>query len=126
MKVRNTSVSAFEFIKQNGVLGERQAHAYEVLYFCGPLTGQELSVKMGMPGQWKRCSELKKRGLAIEVGEAKCSVTGQLAILWDVTENMPSEAPKYQSRVQRLQEEINDLKRENEFLRQCLGEPKAS
>lgn len=89
MGVRKTSKKAYELVLHSGLLGKRQKQAYHVLYECGPLTGNELSEKMGMYGQWKRCSELKKRGLAEEVGERKCSITGMNCITWDVTDLLP-------------------------------------
>lgn len=88
--IRQTSIEAFQEIQESGLLGKRQKHAYNTLYQYGPLTGQELSKKMGIPGQWKRCSELKKRGVCFEVGEKVCSVTGQKAILWDVNDKKPT------------------------------------
>lgn len=87
--MRKTSVDAYNYIIQSGILSKLHTKAYKVLYEKGPLTGRELSVAMELEGQWKRCSELKKRGLAIEVGERECSVTGMLAYVWDVTDAMP-------------------------------------
>lgn len=87
--MRQTSIDAYNAIKESGLLGKRQKHAYNVLYKDGPLTGNELSELMRIPGQWKRCSELKKRRLAIEVGKRPCRVTGRECLTWDVTSNMP-------------------------------------
>lgn len=90
--VRRTSVEAYNDIQKSGLLGERQKHAYGVLYRLGPMTGNELSNAMGMPGQWKRCSELKKRGVVEEVGEKVCCITGRQAIAWDVNGKHPVKA----------------------------------
>lgn len=117
--IRQTSVIAYNEIKDSGLLGKRQKHAYDVLYKKGPLTGNELSTYMNMPGQWKRCSELKKRGLAIEVGKRKCSITGKLALLWDVTNNLPTKYnPKKtkDSIIKELQETIRILEARLELL----------
>lgn len=86
---RSTSIQAYQAMLQSGLLGARQKQAYAVLFHFGPLTGNELSARMKMPGQWKRCSELKKRGLVTEVGERNCSITGINCITWDVTSNVP-------------------------------------
>ena len=118
--VRRTSLSAYHEVMASGLLGERQKQAYEVLFHHGPLTGNELSQMMGRPGQWKRCSELKKRGLAIEVGERECRVTGRQCIIWDVTEDLPrkaDEAVRESSRqkIERLEGEILTLKKQLEW-----------
>lgn len=86
---RLTSMEAYQEIQSSGLLGKRQKHAYNVLYEHGPLTGNELSEEMKIPGQWKRCSELKNKGLVIEVGERRCSVTGVNCYIWDVTGEFP-------------------------------------
>lgn len=99
--MRQTSVEAYNDIMVSGLLGKRQKDAYAVLYENGPLTGNELSLKMGIPGQWKRCSELKKRGLALEVGERLCSVTGRNCITWDVTDKLPTKLTKKETRIEK-------------------------
>lgn len=104
--MRQTSLLAYTAIKESGLLGKRQKQAYEVLYAHGPLTGNELSEIMKISGQWKRCSELKKRGLAIEVGERDCRITGNLCILWDVTDNLPRKAISESQFTQKLANEL--------------------
>ncbi len=86
--MRHTSEAAFERLRVSGVLKTRRGQAYATLYERGPLTGMELERFSGVPGMWKRLSELKALGLAAEVGERACSVTGQPAILWDVTDHL--------------------------------------
>ena len=87
--VRETSLRAYEEIRDSGILSQRQVQAYEVFYKHGPLTGNELSDKMGIPGQWKLCSIMKKRGVLKEVGLKVCRITGREVIAWDVTDNLP-------------------------------------
>lgn len=118
--VRHTSIEAYREVMTSGLLGERQKQAYEVLFQRGPLTGNELSKLMELPGQWKRCSELKKRGLATEVGERECRVTGRNCIVWDVTANPPHKAEVERSessrqKIKRLETEIETLKRHLEW-----------
>jgi hypothetical protein len=118
--VRRTSANAYHEVMASGLLGERQKHAYEILYKHGPLTGNELSEQMGIPGQWKRCSELKKRGLAIEVGERECRVTGRVCIIWDVTDNPPRKVDdetreSSRQKIARLEAQIELLKRQLEW-----------
>jgi hypothetical protein len=117
MTVRDTSIEAYHTIKSSGLLGGRQKHAYSVLLEFGPLTGNELSIKMGIPGQWKRCSELKKKGLVTEVGERVCTVTERNCIIWGVTSNPPTPAepkptnkkPTNKQLVLKLSEKVSEM-----------------
>ena len=84
--MRKTSIEAFKQIMASGLLGKRQKQAYKVLYENGSLTGSELSKMMGMNGQWKRCSELQKKGLVEIVGDKIDPVTKKRVYLWDVTD----------------------------------------
>lgn len=118
--VRRTSIEAYRQVMESGLLGKRQKQAYDVLFKHGPLTGNELSKLMGMPGQWKRCSELKKRDLAVEVGERDCTVTGRNCIIWDVTDNPPRKADdetreSSRQKIARLEEQVEELKRHLEW-----------
>ena len=68
-------------------LNERQRQAYETLKNGGPMTGQELSEAAGVPGLWKRISELKKLALVVSQGKSRCTVTGKNSVSWSaVTE----------------------------------------
>jgi sugar-specific transcriptional regulator TrmB len=84
--VRRTSIDAFNAIRECGVLGARQKLAFDMLLVHGPMTGNELSQVSGVPGLWKRLSELESKKACRAVGERKCRVTGRLATLWDVYE----------------------------------------
>lgn len=46
----------------------------------------------GIPGLWKRTSELERIGSIVDCGERKCRVTGELATVWDVTSKIPTDA----------------------------------
>lgn len=81
--MRATSLRAYEEIRENGKLSERRWQAFDALFHHGPCTGQELCKIVGIPGLWKRLSELKRLGFAQEVGEKICTVTGMESIAWD-------------------------------------------
>lgn len=83
--MRETSLAAFQEIQQDGTLGARQKQALEILIQHGPLTGNEVSHKAGLPGLWKRLSELEDLGLVRSVGKRRCAVTGRQAMTWEVT-----------------------------------------
>lgn len=80
--MRQTSLDAYDNLKASGVLGQRQLLAWVCLLQKGPMTGGELSAYAELPGLWKRLSELKKFGLAIEDGVRPCKVTGTNALVW--------------------------------------------
>lgn len=93
--IRQTSVDAYNMIKENGLLSQRRFEVYDVLFNHGPLTQGETCDKI-TPG-WKRSNqsytprfaELKKLGVIIEIGERECSITGRKALSWDVTDKLP-------------------------------------
>lgn len=89
--MRQTSVEAYRKIKDSGVLSTRRWEAYHALFHHGPLTGQELARLTGVPGMWKRCSELEQVGVVYNSCVRPCKVTGQEAIAWDVTANVPTQ-----------------------------------
>lgn len=85
------SRNAFENIKASGVLSARRLETYQGLFEHGPMTARELDRLLGRTGLWKRCSELEAVGLVRAVETRPCSVTGQAATVWDVTD---ATAPK--------------------------------
>ena len=84
--MRRTSREAFQEIRDDGTLGERQRLALEIIRRHGPMTGNELCHQARSPGLWKRCSELEKLGLVREDGSRPCRITGRKAILWRAVE----------------------------------------
>ena len=94
--IRETSIEAFNKIKENGLLSVRRMQVYEVLFHDGPLTQNEahkLLWKLGIRTEKQsitpRFNELYQVGVIKEVGKKVCSVTGNNCILWDVTKNLP-------------------------------------
>lgn len=96
---RQTSIQAYRTIEANGLLSKRRFQVYSALFHGGPLTAAELAHKI--PGYKSesvgfnihaRLCELRARECVIELGEKKCSLTGNNVILWDVTEKLPTES----------------------------------
>lgn len=87
--MRQTSLDAYNEIKNNGLLSKRRWQVYDCLFHHGPLTGNEIVKKISLPGAWKRLSELEKETVAQVVGQRICTVTGYEVELWDVTTNLP-------------------------------------
>lgn len=101
--VRKTSIQAYDKIKENGLLGRMQFQAYHHLYLHGPMTAMELKAMMGFKkadSQVRaRLNELRTLGVVQEIGKKKCSVTGNVVILWDVNDCVPNRAnPAYAHR----------------------------
>jgi hypothetical protein len=95
------SKQAFESITASGVLSARRLETYQGLYEHGPMTARELDKLLGRTGLWKRCSELESMGLVRAVETRECSVTGQAATVWDVTDvakAQPYKKPEVQKR----------------------------
>jgi hypothetical protein len=89
---RETSIAAYNKIKTDGSLSNRRWEVYDVLFQHGPLTASEIEVRITSPKSPSRGSnvharliELEERGVAREVGQVACSVSGMTVIQWDVT-----------------------------------------
>lgn len=93
--VRRTSREAYEKILREGLLPNRRMQVYEWLYERGPATAREVERAFILDGNHhgrhvnKRLPELREQGVVEELGERQCAVTGENAILWDVTDALP-------------------------------------
>jgi hypothetical protein len=100
--MRDTSVEAWRYIQDSGVLSKRRLEAYSALFQYGPRTAGELETLCEHRGMWKRLSELRDLGVVKECGKRPCRVTDRNAIVWDVTSAMPQalriKRPKRNSR----------------------------
>lgn len=98
---RQTSREAYNSIVHGNLLSRMRLETYELLFFFGPMTASELLVKgrqiHGMKSQrdnyQKRLGELRDSGVAYEVRERKCYITGRHVIEWDVTDKLPEKLP---------------------------------
>jgi hypothetical protein len=59
-----------------------------------------------------RLNEMRAMGVVYEVGTKVCSVTGKVAIEWDVTDALPVKPPKKET----LPEKVKRLERERQVL----------
>lgn len=96
--IRQTSIEAYQQIKDRGLLSKRRWEVYDVVYHHGPLTAGEIGRKMPSyrasvstadRNIHARLSELRKMGVLTEVRERDCTVTGMRVIEWDVTDKLP-------------------------------------
>lgn len=102
MRVRETSIDAYNEIKANGLLSEKRFQVYEILVDHGPLTGAEVSQRIRQKHGRStvsetvrnRLTELRDLGVVREVGQKPCPITGRTVIVWDVTKNLPEQTKK--------------------------------
>jgi len=98
--IRETSIEAYNTIRDQGMLSRRRWEAYDGLFKYGPCTGNELIKKIiGQENGYHavrtqtniitRLGELRDMGCVKELGETVCSITKMKVILWDVTNNLP-------------------------------------
>lgn len=97
MSRSSTSDAAYTKIQKNGLLQGLHQKVYENVYQNGPQTIAEVCVVLSEYDSRSispRFAELRTRGVLVEVGTRKCSVTGMESIAWDVTDSLPTALPK--------------------------------
>lgn len=121
--IRQTSISTYHNIRDNGLLSKRRWQVYRSLFQHGPCTANELGKHLvkGFPENVNlnvvtRLGELRDRGVAVEVRERPCAVTGETVIEWDVTKELPKGVLKKEKKLTR-----NELVRLVQRYRVLLG-----
>jgi hypothetical protein len=104
MQTRQTSIEAYNKIKENGLLSQRRFEVYDYVFGNGPTTARgavkALSKKRGeqvaisFSSYAARFSELRDVGVLAEVGTTIDKDTGCEVILWDVTDRLPIKLDK--------------------------------
>lgn len=99
--VRDTSIAAYNRIKDNNLLSKLRFEVYHVLFYHGPLTQGELWSRYFSDRQrhsiGPRFKELLDRTVIECVSERPCGLTGVLSMVWDVTSNLPRELKRSDS-----------------------------
>jgi hypothetical protein len=114
---RKTSSIAYKRIIEEGLLSKLRLLVYRVVYKYGPLTASEVRMYVAKHSTANsgvfstRFSELKKMGVLETVGERPCTTSGHIALLWDVTENLPKPIKKEKTKKEKKKEAIKDLKK---------------
>lgn len=126
--MRQTSLEAYEAIKRSGLLRGLFVAVYGVLYEHGPLTAGETAKRI--PGHQlnsisPRFAELQRRGVIQPVGTRLCTVTGQNAIIWDVTANLPAKATMPPARPEALRQTVTALRNQVQTLQTVIKQQKA-
>jgi hypothetical protein len=92
--MRQTSLAAYNEIRESGLLSRMRWVVYDHLYHHGPLTRTEVDLNLKRddevnPSYHKRLSELERVGVVTTVGRKTCAITGKECELWDVTDALP-------------------------------------
>lgn len=102
--MRETSIEAYNTIKENGMLSDRRWEVYDTLFFSeGVLSHSEVcriiisrhplppGMRHNVPA---RLNELREMGCVYEVKTKTCPITGMNVIAWDVTTKLPKKITK--------------------------------
>ena len=92
--MRQTSIQAFYKVKESGILSKLRLKVYEIVCYHGPLTANEMrkyADSEANSGVFStRLSELQRMGAVETVGKRPCNTTGHVALVWDITGDMPT------------------------------------
>lgn len=96
--IRETSIEAYNEIKENGLLTKLRFQVYDWLFRNGASTQSEIC-NYGFPNTRMdsikpRIAELNRLGVVSSVGERKCKVTGRNVMIWDITKKLPIKLDK--------------------------------
>lgn len=126
--VRKTSKEAYSWIKKTGFLGKRQAMIYEILFFNGPLTANQVydftekNRNIQLANVHARLTELKGYGVVKELGTINCPITKRKVLLWDVTSNLPvKNKQSTEEKIRKISEKIKKLVIKKNALKKKLG-----
>lgn len=118
VSTRETSIDTYNIIKEKGMLSGLRFKVYDALTKYGPCTANELVKKMAESGDKlnsrdffaQRLSELRLQGVVREVDKRKCQITGYNAIVWEVTNELPTKYVKPMTLKQKYFKIVNYVK----------------
>jgi predicted ArsR family transcriptional regulator len=85
MTTRDTSRESYETLARTGALRGQLARVLAAVVSHGPGTSAEIIRSLGtnnINSERARMTELAARGMIVEVGTRKCTVTGRTALVW--------------------------------------------
>ena len=100
--IRETSIEAFNEIKNNGLLSERRQRVYEIIFKLGAMSGAQVAneyyKRYGRTSASEtirnRITELRDMGVVKEVGKMLDVNTGMSVIKWEITNKLPTKLKK--------------------------------
>jgi transcription initiation factor IIE alpha subunit len=103
--IRKTSIETYNKIVNNGMIPKKRMEVYKALYEYGSMTSSELfQLKGWKTNQSGRFTELQETGVIQEIGTRACKVTGNKAIVWCTTDNLPISRPKVKTKAMKKTE----------------------
>ena len=83
-EIRDTSLLAYESLKESGKLGNQEAIVYNCILNNPNITDKEISLKtkININAVTGRRNGLVKKGLITDNGKRYCSITGHLVYQW--------------------------------------------
>lgn len=98
--IRQTSVSAFHTIKENGLLSRKRLEVYSIIAKHGPLNCRQI-IEIAAKGTVTntgaisgRLSELVNLDVIESAFERPCPTTGHVTIFWQITDRLPKKIKK--------------------------------
>lgn len=84
MTTQPTSRESYRLLVESGALKGKQAKALDAVMRHGPATSGEIIQTLGPNvNLWRaRFTELQGKGMIVEVGQRRCTITGRTAIVW--------------------------------------------
>jgi hypothetical protein len=110
------SISAYNIIKQNGLLSKLRFRVYDIIYQFGPITIKDVHAKLKAGGPIEinstspRFIELVRLGVIEESGVTQCPITGHNVALYSVTGRLPIKLPASKLKARAVRELIDHVR----------------
>lgn len=118
---RETSIKAYNEIKENGLLKKRMWQAFDHIAQNEPCTGASVPLR----GGWKLMAPLKKLGVIKEVGTTVDPDTKKTVYVWGITGELPKEPPPEDPKVKQLNKLISKYKKGDLSIHEFMNSVKA-
>lgn len=90
--VRDTSLEAYNEIRNNGLLSKMRFTIYKAVVFFEGSTANEIFERLGLKtNQSGRFTELREMGVIKELSKRECNITGRKCITWGSTDKLPQD-----------------------------------
>ena len=116
---RQTSIDCYHQIKAEGLLSKMRMMYFEAVYENSPCTGAEAFDAIERAGKLTkkssrlertRFTELRDMGVIKEVGTRPCKISGRNALVFDLTDNLPTKLEPVSTKKQRRETAVNALR----------------
>jgi hypothetical protein len=115
--------SVLSHAKNQKLISHTRLLVWDALIEYGPGTANEIQAKLKehagqvIKGFWKRLPELRDMGIATELPERACRITGQKCIVWSFLDQVANKIPKTSKLrpsevIWNLQQRVKNLEKE--------------